>query len=191
MSDYHEMNSHPGPLWQLDEQWNFAFWVDEHSRGMLANVTFGTPELLRISFDRASVPATPIDIEIPSRGKNAVLVRKQNDVVFENDEQVRDLLADYPGVALRLVTNHIWVAPQGQKRAAGELRERSFRARRAIRWPRPNRVLDGRKIDVRALELRLVYLALPFGTTLPSHVMIQRITQRVTNFKSSSCVFLL
>jgi hypothetical protein len=46
-------------------------------------------------------------------GKDAVLVRKQNHVVFEHNQQIGDLFTDCSlSVGLRLVPDDIRIAPQ-------------------------------------------------------------------------------
>src|SRR5581483_3580750 len=85
---------------------------------MRTDPPLGTAELRRGLCNRSLEPTPPVAFQVARVGEGDVLVREQQDVVLEDDEQVTDLLPlTLPHV---LVTERRRKAPEREKGAATE-----------------------------------------------------------------------
>ena len=104
---------------QVYRELTLAGAVEKEAVWVVPDPPLGAPHLVRRLLDGLPEPPAPVPYQVAAVGESAVLVRENDDVVLELDEQVADLLA----VALPrtlLVPVDARVAPQRQEGAVAE-----------------------------------------------------------------------
>src|SRR3972149_8143461 len=97
-------------------QWKLFFTipVQEKAIRVSPNPSFSSPNLICRLLEGSSEPSVPIDSYFPTVRKFTVLIRKNNDMVFKNDERGAYLFSLFP-LLKTLIAINAWGTPEGQE----------------------------------------------------------------------------
>jgi hypothetical protein len=116
---------------QVEREWLRTSSVEKQAVGMCFDPAFGTPDLVGGLEDRPAEPATPVELKVAASRELAILVRKNDDILFKSDEEVADLLP-VPLARPSLVTVDAGITPERQEGLVTKPFQITFSVRNAL-----------------------------------------------------------
>src|ERR1041384_6888276 len=105
---------------QINRKWYCASPINKEPIRMRPDPSFSPPHLLCGFFYGFSIPTTPIKFDVTRIRKFTVLIREDNKVLLEDNEEITYLFAIRTFFSLPLISIDARVAPHRQKRAITE-----------------------------------------------------------------------
>src|SRR5512146_3000056 len=118
--------------WKREREWTHTASIEKEAIGVLADPSLGAPDFSRRFEHCSPEPTPPPEWQIPGFGKPALLVREDEDVWVEDDQEVTDFLT-VPARGDSLIAVNASVTPEREERPLREPLQASFCGGLAIR----------------------------------------------------------